>query len=130
MMEVRVVVSSDRYDSLNRESALHMERKLGTWDVLFTLGRQVATKPGIRVSIVHGDKSQKTYPIDMAPAMSSAKPPRITTLLSPNPDRPAVRAKGTVNPSERPMIASEINLASTLKPLPVDAVSALSLIHI
>ena len=42
-------------------------------------------------------------PIEMAPAMSSAIPPRMTSLDSPSEERPAVRAKGTVSPSERPM---------------------------
>lgn len=42
-------------------------------------------------------------PIDIAPAMSSATPPRTTSLDSPREDRPAVRAKGTVRPSERPI---------------------------
>lgn len=39
--------------------------------------------------------------------MSSARPPRITTLVSPSAVSPAVRAKGTVRPSESPKIASE-----------------------
>jgi len=47
-------------------------------------------------------------PIEMAPAINSAKPPRVTSRALPNADNPAVRAKGTVNPSERPMMASEI----------------------
>lgn len=42
-------------------------------------------------------------PIEMAPAMSSATPPRMTSLDSPREDKPAVSAKGTVRPSERPM---------------------------
>lgn len=44
--------------------------------------------------------------MEMAPAMSSAIPPRTTSLDSPSDDRPAVNAKGTVNPSERPMTLS------------------------
>ena len=44
----------------------------------------------------------------MAPAMSSARPPKITIRVSPRADSPAVRAKGTVSPSERPMVASEM----------------------
>lgn len=42
-------------------------------------------------------------PIEMAPAMSSAIPPRTTSFDSPREDRPAVKAKGTVRPSERPI---------------------------
>src|SRR5271156_457491 len=48
--------------------------------------------------------------------MSSANPPYMTTLVFPNADRPAVRAKGTVRPSDNPIVASEITRASTLKP--------------
>lgn len=47
-------------------------------------------------------------PIESAPAMSSAKPPKTTTLVSPRYASPAVSAKGTVMPSEIPMMASEI----------------------
>lgn len=50
-------------------------------------------------------------PIEMAPAVSSARPAKMTTRVSPSADKPAVRAKGTVKPSERPMIASLITLA-------------------
>ena len=47
-------------------------------------------------------------PIEMAPAINSARPPSTTRRALPRDDKPAVRAKGTVNPSERPMMASEI----------------------
>lgn len=47
-------------------------------------------------------------PMERAPAMSSAKPPKTTTLVSPRYASPAVSAKGTVMPSEIPMMASEI----------------------
>ncbi len=53
-------------------------------------------------------------PMEMAPAMSSARPPRTTRRVSPSEERPAVRAKGTVRPSERPRMASEIIRASML----------------
>jgi hypothetical protein len=43
-------------------------------------------------------------PIDMAPAHNSARPPVTTRLLEPSDERPAVRAKGTVRPSDRPMM--------------------------
>lgn len=46
-------------------------------------------------------------PMEIAPAASSARPPNTTTLVFPNAERPALKAKGTVNPSERPRIASE-----------------------
>lgn len=52
-------------------------------------------------------------PMERAPAMSSAKPPKTTTLVSPRYASPAVSAKGTVMPSEIPMIASEIIRALT-----------------
>ena len=42
-------------------------------------------------------------PIEIAPAMSSATPPRTTSLDFPSDERPAVRANGTVRPSERPI---------------------------
>lgn len=42
-------------------------------------------------------------PIDIAPAKSSAIPPRTTIFDSPSDDRPAASAKGTVRPSDKPM---------------------------
>jgi hypothetical protein len=42
-------------------------------------------------------------PILIAPAISSATPPSTTSLESPIELRPAVRAKGTVKPSDKPM---------------------------
>lgn len=51
-------------------------------------------------------------PMLMEPAISSASPPKMTTFVSPKADRPAVKANGTVSPSERPIVASEINLGS------------------
>lgn len=45
--------------------------------------------------------------MEMAPAASSANPPRTTTLVFPSAERPALRANGTVKPSERPRIASD-----------------------
>lgn len=47
-------------------------------------------------------------PMERAPAMSSANPPKTTTLVSPRYANPAVSAKGTVIPSEIPIMASEI----------------------
>ena len=47
-------------------------------------------------------------PMEIAPAMSSARPPRTTSRASPSEDKPAVSAKGTVRPSERPIMASLI----------------------
>jgi hypothetical protein len=59
---------------------------------------------GAEVSNVVTKYSQNApHPIEMAPAISSATPPRITTLEFPSPARPAVRANGTVKPSDRPM---------------------------
>jgi len=57
-MEVRVVFSSDRYDSLREESALNVRRRQAErQNVLFTLGGQVATKPGIGVSIANREEN-------------------------------------------------------------------------
>lgn len=47
-------------------------------------------------------------PIDMAPATNSAKPANMTILVVPSDAKPAVRANGTVMPSDIPIIASEI----------------------
>lgn len=46
-------------------------------------------------------------PIEIAPAISSATPPRTTSFDVPRDERPAVRAKGTVRPSESPMMLSK-----------------------
>lgn len=45
--------------------------------------------------------------MEMAPAASSASPPRTTTFVFPSAERPALSAKGTVSPSERPRMASD-----------------------
>lgn len=42
-------------------------------------------------------------PIEIAPAISSAIPPKTTSFEFPRDERPAVKANGTVSPSERPM---------------------------
>ena len=41
--------------------------------------------------------------MEIAPAMSSAMPPNTTSFEFPRDERPAVKANGTVSPSERPM---------------------------
>ena len=41
--------------------------------------------------------------MEIVPAMSSAMPPNATIFESPRDKRPAVKANGTVSPSERPM---------------------------
>lgn len=46
-------------------------------------------------------------PMDIAPAANSANPPSTTTLVSPSAERPALRANGTVRPSDKPRMASE-----------------------
>ena len=43
----------------------------------------------------------------IAPATSSASPPKTTTLASPRAERPAVSAKGTVRPSDSPIVKSD-----------------------
>ena len=43
-------------------------------------------------------------PMDIVPAMSSATPPRTTIFEFPKLESPAVKAKGTVNPSDKPII--------------------------
>lgn len=61
-------------------------------------------------NITYASLFAPTYPpspIEMAPAASSASPPSTTTLVFPSADRPALSAKGTVRPSERPRMASE-----------------------
>jgi len=50
--------------------------------------------------------------MDMAPDTNSAIPPVITNLESPKDDKPAVNANGTVNPSDNPMMISDITLGS------------------
>jgi hypothetical protein len=50
--------------------------------------------------------------MEMVPATSSDSPPYITTLVVPRADRPAVRANGTVRPSEKPIVAAEMRRAS------------------
>lgn len=50
------------------------------------------------------DARKPPIPMDMAPAIISARPPTTTILEVPKPDRPAVSAKGTVKPSDNPMI--------------------------
>lgn len=57
--------------------------------------------------------------------MSSANPPKMTTLVFPKADNPAVNANGTVRPSDNPIVASEMTLASTRKPFLVFAFSFL-----
>ena len=42
------------------------------------------------------------------PLQSSARPPMMTILVLPSEDRPAVSAKGTVSPSEKPMMTSRM----------------------
>lgn len=62
-------------------------------------------------------------PMEIAPAASSARPPRTTTLVFPRADKPADRAKGTVRPSDRPRIASEMMrglMRERVEPLLVD----------
>lgn len=48
----------------------------------------------------------------MAPAKSSANPPRMTSREEPRLERPAVSAKGTVRPSLKPMMASRRRMGS------------------
>jgi len=55
-------------------------------------------------------------PIDIAPAINSARPPKITTRVFPSAERPAVSANGTVKPSERPIVASEMTRALIWNP--------------
>ncbi|KAH3688939.1 hypothetical protein WICPIJ_000079 [Wickerhamomyces pijperi] len=52
--------------------------------------------------------------MEIAPEINSANPPVITNLVSPKELNPAVKAKGTVNPSLNPMTMSDITLGSTL----------------
>jgi hypothetical protein len=52
-------------------------------------------------------------PIEIAPAMSSATPPTMTSLDSPRDERPAVRANGTVRPSESPITLLETDMSKS-----------------
>jgi hypothetical protein len=52
-------------------------------------------------------------PIDIAPAINSASPPNTTSLALPKAERPAVSANGTVRPSDKPRMASEMTLGLT-----------------
>jgi hypothetical protein len=52
----------------------------------------------------------------------------MTTRESPSADNPAVRANGTVNPSERPIVASDMIRASTLKPFKLLFASVFSVV--
>jgi hypothetical protein len=56
--------------------------------------------------------NQPPNPMEIAPAINSARPPKMTILLLPRADSPAVRAKGTVRPSERPIVASDMTRGS------------------
>ena len=58
-------------------------------------------------------------PMEIAPAISSAIPPKMTSFESPRDERPAVKADGTVSPSERPMPLYGGALAHTSKVLGV-----------
>ena len=58
-------------------------------------------------------------PIEIAPAISSAIPLKMTSFEFPRDERPAVKANGTVSPSERPMTLYGGALAHTSKVLGV-----------
>lgn len=72
-------------------------------------------------------------PMEMAPAASSASPPSTTTFVFPSAERPALSAKGTVSPSERPRMASEtirgLIRERVLPLLAVDVVDSSGLLH-
>lgn len=67
-------------------------------------------------------------PIEMAPAINSAIPAKITVLV-PRVDKPAVRANGTVRPSDKPIMASEMILGSILKLGPMRGLLAAGVGH-
>jgi hypothetical protein len=82
----------------------------------------------LKQQITHASLFAPKYPpnpIDIAPAISSANPPKMTTLVFPKADNPAVRANGTVKPSDNPIVASEMTLASTRNPFLLFAFSLL-----
>lgn len=73
------------------------------WELAFNDSIQIIWR-------THASLFAPTYPpspMEIAPAANSARPPRTTTLVFPNAERPALSAKGTVRPSERPRIESE-----------------------
>ena len=74
-------------------------------------------KSGYSASRTHASLFAPTKPpkpIDIAPAINSASPPSTTSLALPKVERPAVSAKGTVRPSDKPRIASEMSLGPML----------------
>lgn len=64
----------------------------------------------------------------MAPAINSARPAKITVLV-PSVDNPAVRANGTVRPSDKPMMASDMIRGSILKLGPIRGLLAAAVGH-
>ena len=68
----------------------------------FKKGEKDSCQLGLARSLI--DSRNPPRPIEIAPAQSSARPPVTTSFELPSDDSPAVKAKGTVRPSERPMI--------------------------
>lgn len=76
-----------------------------------SVSKAISSQDSLGVQGTNDSLFAPTYPprpIEMAPAVNSASPPRTTTLVSPSADRPALRAKGTVKPSDSPRMASDM----------------------
>lgn len=89
----------------------HVSRTVASYDSLeHVLAMDLVRIEG-RFKVSYASLLAPTYPprpMEMAPAASSARPPRTTTFVLPRADKPADRAKGTVNPSDKPRMASEM----------------------
>lgn len=65
-------------------------------------------------ALVNTKNLQPPIPILILPAINSANPANTTIFVSPSAASPAVRANGTVKPSLRPNVKSEIVRGSIL----------------
>lgn len=85
--------------------------------LLISVSDQIHQPNNLRTITAYSSLFAAKYPpnpIEIAPAVNSAKPAKITTFVFPSADNPAVNANGTVNPSDNPIIASETVLGSIL----------------
>ena len=84
-----------------------------SWTIALVDEGEVSISSFVSRTVVSYDSASlfaPTYPpnpMESAPAVNSARPPRTTTLVFPRAERPALSAKGTVKPSERPRMESD-----------------------
>ena len=93
-----------------------VSRTVVSYDCLVALFQQ--RKWCVQDGATYASHLAPTYPpkpMEIAPAVNSANPPRMTTLVLPRADRLDARAKGTVRPSLRPKIASDTILGFILE---------------